>query len=171
MADLKQLQQQRERSKKSTKKASKGGWIWIVFVVIALLANLDTYDLERSFRRFRYSLMYGLVDVGELLAPIVCVIVIVAVVLILRKAVKRHAEGNGQSSAAARTSAAVQRLDPRSKSFTRPETYCALHDHSGEDYLAHDKARRIAQLDEWLKNGLIERDEYRILKARYEQDI
>ena len=70
-----------------------------------------------------------------------------------------------------RVSTAVQRLDPRSKSFTKPETYCAVHDHSGEDHLAHDKAQRIRQLDEWLKNGLIDRNEYRVLKSRYERDL
>ena len=40
----------------------------------------------------------------------------------------------------------------------------------GEDNFQHDKRSRIAQLDEWLRNGLIDRKEYQVLKQRYEQD-
>ena len=40
-----------------------------------------------------------------------------------------------------------------------------------DDHFVRDKAQRIAQLDEWLKNGLIDREEYRVLKSRYERDL
>ena len=170
MADLNQLQQQRERSQKRAKK-NTGGWIWIVFIVIGILSNLDSGEFKRALRDFQFRMAHTGVDVGELLAPIFGVIVLVAVVLILRKAIRRRAAANDRPYTAARTSAAVQRRDPRSASFTKPEAACIVCDHTGEDHFVRDKARRIAQLDEWLKNGLIEKDEYRVLKARYEQDI
>ena len=49
------------------------------------------------------------------------------------------------------------------------ETLFTVMDASREDHFEHDKRTRIAQLDDWLRNGLIDRKEYRILKQRYEQ--
>ena len=40
---------------------------------------------------------------------------------------------------------------------------------SGEDHFQRDKRKRIEQLDEWLKNGLIDRKEYDELKRRYRE--
>ena len=40
----------------------------------------------------------------------------------------------------------------------------------GEDHFQRDRRRRISQLDDWLKSGLIDRDEYKNLKRRYERD-
>ena len=42
-----------------------------------------------------------------------------------------------------------------------------VFDYSGEDNFQHDKRSRMEQLDEWLKNGLIDRKEYNELKRRY----
>ena len=50
------------------------------------------------------------------------------------------------------------------------ETLFTVMDASREDHFEHDKRTRIAQLDDWLRNGLIDRKEYRILKQRYEQE-
>lgn len=61
--------------------------------------------------------------------------------------------------------------DPRMKSFTTPDAPCIVCENTGEDHLQRDKANRIRQLDEWLKIGLIEREEYKILKDRYQRDI
>ena len=43
--------------------------------------------------------------------------------------------------------------------------------HTGEDHFAHDKAQRIAQLDDFLKNGIIDKAEYRTLRDRYERNL
>ncbi len=40
----------------------------------------------------------------------------------------------------------------------------------GEDHFQRDRRNRISQLDDWLKSGLIDRDEYKNLKRRYERD-
>ena len=43
-------------------------------------------------------------------------------------------------------------------------------DAQGEDHFQRDRRNRISQLDDWLKSGLIDRDEYKTLKRRYERD-
>ena len=60
---------------------------------------------------------------------------------------------------------------PEHRDFSAPEAPCIVCEQTGEDHFQRDKARRIAQLDDWLKNGIIDRDEYRVLKDRYLRDI
>ena len=57
------------------------------------------------------------------------------------------------------------------RDFSAPDAPCIVCEQTGEDHFLRDKARRIAQLDEWLKNGLIDREEYRVMKDRYERGI
>ena len=52
--------------------------------------------------------------------------------------------------------------------FPEPEAHCVVCENTGEDHFEHDRQGRIRQLDEWLKNGLIDREEYRELKKRYQ---
>ena len=48
-----------------------------------------------------------------------------------------------------------------------PDAACVVCDNTGEDHFAHDKAQRIAQLDAFLKNGIIDKAEYQVLLKRY----
>lgn len=57
------------------------------------------------------------------------------------------------------------------RDFSAPEAACIVCEQTGEDHFQRDKARRLAQLDDWLKIGLIDRAEYRVLKDRYERGI
>ena len=57
------------------------------------------------------------------------------------------------------------------RDFRAPEAPCIVCEQTGEDHFQRDKARRIAQLEDWLKIGLIDRAEYRVLKDRYERGI
>ena len=57
------------------------------------------------------------------------------------------------------------------RDFRAPEAPCIVCEQTGEDHFQRDKARRIAQLDDWLKNGLIDRSEYLVLKDRYQRGI
>ena len=45
-----------------------------------------------------------------------------------------------------------------------------IYDYSGEDHFQRNKRKRIEQLDQWLKTGLIDRKEYNELKRRYQED-
>ena len=49
-----------------------------------------------------------------------------------------------------------------------PEACEAVCEDAGEDPLAREREQRIRQLDEWLKNGVIDKEEYQQLKDRYE---
>ena len=57
------------------------------------------------------------------------------------------------------------------RDFRAPEAPCIVCEQTGDDHFQRDKARRIAQLDDWLKNGLIDRSEYLVLKDRYQRGI
>jgi hypothetical protein len=57
------------------------------------------------------------------------------------------------------------------RDFSVPSAPCIVCDNTGEDHFQRDKSRRIRQLDDWLKIGLIDRDEYRVLKDRYQRGI
>lgn len=57
------------------------------------------------------------------------------------------------------------------RDFSAPEAPCIVCEQTGDDHFQRDKARRLAQLDDWLKIGLIDRDEYRVLRYRYERGI
>ena len=61
--------------------------------------------------------------------------------------------------------------NPAHRDFRAPEAPCIVCEQTGEDHFQRDKARRIAQLDDWLKNGLIDRQEYLVLKDRYQRGI
>ena len=52
-----------------------------------------------------------------------------------------------------------------------PDAHCVVCENTGDDHFARDKARRIAQLDDFLKNGIIDKAEYRKLRERFENDI
>ena len=57
------------------------------------------------------------------------------------------------------------------RDYSAPEAPCIVCEQTGDDHFQRDKARRIAQLDDWLKNGLIDRSEYLVLKDRYQRGI
>ena len=66
----------------------------------------------------------------------------------------------------------MQRREPvtAQRSYTKPEAYCVSCELSGEDHFVRDRQRRLAQLDDWLKNGLVDREEYQVLKRRFQND-
>ena len=68
---------------------------------------------------------------------------------------------------------AKKAYSPRSaqRDYSAPEAPCIVCEQTGEDHFQRDKARRLAQLDDWLKIGLIDREEYRVMRDRYERGI
>ena len=94
---------------------------------------------------------------------------VVLVVFGLMRGKRKRGTAARKTTAAAER--AVTRPDPRTASFTKPDAPCIVCENTGEDHLAHDRAARIRQLDVWLKNGIIDRNEYKVLKDRYERDL
>ena len=65
----------------------------------------------------------------------------------------------------------MQRREPAAqRNFSQPDPYCVSCELSGEDHFVRDRQRRIQQLDSWLKNGLVDKQEYLVLKRRFEHD-
>ena len=158
------MSNQPQRKKKKSTGKGVGVLALLLILLPQLLDSLDEIDLGRVFRRLARGGLEGLLPVVLVILGIVIVIIAVA----SGTAKQRREQMN---SSAGRTSAAVRRPDPRTRSFTEPEAPCIVCDHTGEDHFQRDKAKRIAQLEEWLKIGLIDREEYRVLKDRYERDI
>ena len=139
------------------------------------------FDFKRLLRPLRIALLRRGITVDPALLLLGAAVLLVVIIVLVSSAAKRRARAAersstvrstaARSSTAGRTSAAVQRRDPRTKSFTQPDAYCVVCDHSGEDHFQHDREQRIKQLDEWLKNGLIDRSEYKVMLSRYERDL
>ena len=173
------------------KKAGLGTWLVVALVLLAprLLELLNNARFSSAFSSLRVRYMMAVrrleIQLGlsrlardltrsfgfDPLPLLALILVIVLLVLLIKAAKKKSVEGVADADRSGRVSAAVRRADPRSKSFTNPDPYCVVCDHTGDDHFMHDKAQRIRQLDEWLKNGLISREEYKVLKNRYERDL
>ena len=105
---------------------------------------------------------------------IVIVFIIVALIKVsaqkaARRGVKtigKKLEKNGERMAQAQD-APFRPAPPKSAAQPRrnapppdvPDAACVVCDNTGEDHFAHDKAQRIAQLDDFLKNGIIDKAE------------
>ena len=107
---------------------------------------------------------------------IVIVFIIVALIKVsAQKAARRGVKTigkelgkNGERMAQAQD--APQRSVPPRRSVLppdMPDAACVVCDNTGEDHFAHD----IAQLDTFLKNGIIDKAEYRTLRERYERGL
>ena len=178
---------------KSKKSSAAGLGTWIVVLLVIFLRsfskNVSSSDfayyqrqLQMAIRRIEVRLGLGQLayrlrlQLGFDPLPWIALILVIVVIAALVKAVRRGKKAAedavpSASRSAGRVSAATRRPDPRTKSFTNPDPYCIVCDQNGDDHFRHDKAQRIKQLDEWLKNGLIDREEYRVMKNRYEHDL
>ena len=127
---------------------------------------------------------------GEVLTVLIYVAGIVVLGLAISSVIKRNGRASKQNSVSCGGNAAapvrktpevelhrpvpaMQRREPvtAQRQFPQPEAYCVSCELSGEDHFVRDRKRRIQQLDEWLKNGLIDREEYLVLKNRFERDL
>ena len=176
----------RQNATQNTRKKKKGsGWGMLMVLLFLLLPRLFESTDSGALRHFYLRNIYfplrraGLHLDPELVVALVTVgftiLMLLVIIGIVRRKVAAAASPSpvksGRGANAGRVSAAVQRPDPRNRSFTPPEPSCIVCDHTGEDHFARDRANRIAQLNDWLRSGLIDRNEYRVLKDRYERDI
>ena len=141
-------------------------WILLIFLVIFLINRLAD--------------SHGRVSIPVLFA--IAVIGIVILTTVLGSSRKKHQEEIKGKSAEVRPQPKVelhrpvpsmQRREPvtAKRDFSKPEAYCVSCEISGEDHFVRDRQRRLGQLDDWLKNGLIDRQEYLVLKRRFQNDL
>ena len=165
-------------------KKKGGGGAFLIFLLVVLMPRLielmQDADLERTFHRMRIWALRNGIDPDMLPALVVGAVVLLIVLISVASVSKKRGRAPVRRESPARervrtsggrTSAATQRPDPRKKTFTQPDPYCVVCDHTGEDHFQRDKAQRIRQLDDWLQIGLIDREEYRVLKDRFQRDL
>ena len=152
------------------KKQSGSPWLALVILIPILMRTLDG-DLPPAF-------------FAVILAGVVLAVVLGVLSKKKQQAAKQALEQrlNAGAAAAARKTPEVelhrpvpsmQRREPAKsahRDYSKPDAYCVTCENTGEDHFVRDRNRRIAQLDEWLKNGLIDRQEYLVLKQRFEND-
>ncbi len=142
-------------------------WVLLIFLVIFLINRLADSG-------------------GRVSIPVLFVLGIIGVVLIssiISRSQKKHQQDTEGTRDDPRPQPKVelhrpvpsmQRREPAApaqRSYPKPDAYCFSCEASGEDHFVRDRNRRIAQLDEWLKNGLIDRQEYLVLKRRFQNDL
>ena len=110
---------------------------------------------------------------GEAILGIFVIVLIIGTVVFFLKR-KKAARKKAEDQATVRWSAPVpERRQNRAVPAERPAyTPQPVYNEntSGENF-QRDRQRRLAQLDSFLKNGIIDREEYKVLRSRYERDI
>ena len=156
-------------NKMGKKKKPAGSFWWVA--VLLMLGALSETEGKVNIRRMLMPVRFWFYRMGidpEWGIPLLFTVVIVALILIIVAVAKRKVAA--KSDKAPTPAPAAQRRDPRTASFTKPDAHCVSCELSGDDHFARDRQQRIRQLDEWLKNGIIDREEYRQLKQRYQRD-
>ena len=99
---------------------------------------------------------------------------IVAIMVIAVKAMKKAAQKKSAESVPVQwTRPDNDRRQNAPKSAERPvyTPQAVYNENASAENFQRDRQRRIAQLDGFLKNGIIDKEEYKVLLSRYERDI
>ena len=109
---------------------------------------------------------------SEVIGPIVGLAIIGVLVTIGIK-IALASPGTARKNAGAFTAVQhMKRHEPKveiHRDFPEPEAHCVVCENTGENHFDRDRQMRLQQLDDWLKNGLIKREEYAVLKKKFEQ--
>ena len=108
-------------------------------------------------------------DVGLIVGVLMSIFIPVGLILLVISKVKKAAGLKGVSAPARHrpTKRWESELEDRPSVTTPSSNLREYSEYAAEEGFLRDKQRRIDQLDVFLKNGIIEKDEYRILKERY----
>ena len=146
-----------DRERQSSKKKQSGGGKGILTVIGAIvLMNVIS------------------AGGGSVIWFILAIALIVAIMVIAVKAMKKAAQKNSAESAPVQwTRPDNDRRQNAPKSAERPvyTPQTVYNENASAENFQRDRQRRIAQLDGFLKNGIIDKEEYKVLLSRYERDI
>ena len=135
---------------RNRKNKGKSSWGGLIAIAIVFLVNIASSGAG-----------------AELLAVLIVLAAVIAIVLAFVFIVKK-ALGAGKIDAAKITSYLNREEQGEERTFVRREPVTASYDENAQENNFHrDRAKRLAQLDVFLKNGIIEKEEYNILKSRY----
>ncbi len=144
-------------NKKPEKKKSPA--IIVITIALALFSLLDSAGGDAEM------------FIGFIVIVAVIVALIFAVIKIVNKAVY---SGAGKTTVRSKAAQAVSKWSGDSNgipafSGSKPKSF-AYDDRAYERNEQRDIQRRLSQLEDFLKNGIIEKEEYNILRARYERN-
>lgn len=146
--------QQEQRKRKNN--TSKSYW-WIIAIVLGVVLNLAETGIN-------FDAVFAIIQIA------IFIIVIAAVIKIRKNAAEKKAD-RGEKTAAQRQGFSMER---RPLSSDRPHRPSAVRQR--EEYrpielssTEYDRQKRLKQLDGFLENGIIDREEYKVLRARYEK--
>ena len=111
---------------------------------------------------------------GSVIWFILAIALIIAIMVIAVKAMKKAAQKNSAGSAPVQwTRPDNDRRQNAPKSAERPvyTPQAGYNENASAENFQRDRQRRIAQLDDFLKNGIIDKEEYKVLLSRYERNI
>ena len=111
---------------------------------------------------------------GSVIWFILAIALIIVIFVIAVKAGKKAAQKNSAGSAPVQwTRPDNDRRQNAPKSAERPvyTPQTVYNENASAENFQRDRQRRIAQLDGFLKNGIIDKEEYKVLLSRYERDI
>ena len=107
---------------------------------------------------------------GSAILVILAIVLIVAVAVIGLKAGKKAIKQKTEDQAPVqwkRPGSDLPQNAPRPVSSTQ----IVYNENASAENFQRDRQRRIAQLDDFLKNGIIDKEEYKVLLSRYERNI
>lgn len=148
------------------KKKSGGSWALLILLVPFLMRMLDGELPPVAFVCLAFGVLLAIgLSVGKKKREAVA-----------RQTVEQRLAGktsarNTPEVELHRPVPSMQRREPTTqRHYEKPDAYCVTCEITGEDHFVRDRQRRIAQLDEWLKNGLVDKKEYMVLRRRFEND-
>lgn len=145
-----------DRERQNSKKNPSGGKGILALIVSIVLMNIIS------------------AGGGSVIWFILAIALIIAIMVIAVKAVKKAAQKNSAGSAPVQwTRPDNDRRQNAPKSAERPvyTPQTVYNENASAENFQRDRQRRIAQLDGFLKNGIIDKEEYKVLLSRYERDI
>ena len=110
-------------------------------------------------------------DVLEVILPRLAFFLVLAVFGFVIKSALAEKMKQKKASGNASSSSEIQRRATSGKSDLFRQGYTGSpRDARTEDHFQRDRKKRMSQLDDWLRSGIIDRKEYNELKKRYKQE-
>ncbi len=114
------------------------------------------YRLQFIIREILYRLKMLMEDV-----PVLWLLLIFVILPKMLKAKSKSTAKRGPGKTGSRAAEASRTVPKPDRNAFMPEP----------DITDYDRQRRLRQLDGWLKDGLIDKEEYRVLKKRYKEEL
>lgn len=137
---------------KSNRRESTGSYVGVTALVLFLLLNA-------ALGSNRDGIFTALLSIFIIAA------IIGGCFTLIKKAAKKNKESAAMAGYVKRKESRLEDKPLFSKNSTAPAVY---NERSAEELFLRDKQKRLEQLEVFLKNGIVNKAEYNLLKKRYE---